>query len=189
MPFDGRRDADQRLQQRRLAGAVAAEQRDDLVLVQREADIVEDVALAVEGVDVVERQQRVDARRRSRAACAATARRAGADIDLLHLGAGARVLDRAVEQHPAFVHDRDVVGELEHPVDVVLDQQHRQVGRDALDDGADALALGRGEPGERLVEQQHARRGGERQRPCRAGAGRHRTAMPASAFSMPARPR
>ena len=55
-----------------------------------------------------------------------------------------------------------MVGELEHPVDVVLDQQHRQIRRDALDDGADALALGGGETGQRLVEQQHARRGGER---------------------------
>ncbi len=55
-----------------------------------------------------------------------------------------------------------MIGELEHPVDVVLDQQHRQIRRDALDDGADALALRRGKTGQRLVEQQHARRGGER---------------------------
>ena len=55
-----------------------------------------------------------------------------------------------------------MVGELEHPVDIVLDQQHRQVGRDALDDGADALALGGGETRQRLVEQQHARRGRKR---------------------------
>ena len=48
----GRRDTDHRLQQRRLAGAVAAEQRDDLVLVQREGDVVEDVALAVERIDI-----------------------------------------------------------------------------------------------------------------------------------------
>ena len=52
----------------------------------------------------------------------------------------------------------------EDAVDVVLDQQHRHVGRDRLDQVADALALGRGEAGERLVEQQHARLGRERQR-------------------------
>ena len=46
--------------------------------------------------------------------------------------------------------------EREDAVDVVLDQQHRQVGRDALDELTDALALGRGQPGQRLVEQQHA---------------------------------
>ena len=51
-PFDGRRDPDQRLQQRRLAGAVAAEQRDDLVVMQREVDIVENMALAVERIDI-----------------------------------------------------------------------------------------------------------------------------------------
>ncbi len=44
-------DADDRLQQRRLAGAVAAEQRDDLVLVHLERRLHHDVALAVERVD------------------------------------------------------------------------------------------------------------------------------------------
>ena len=46
----------------------------------------------------------------------------------------ARVLDGAVDQHAALVHHRDAVGELEHAVDVVLDEQHRDLGRDALDE-------------------------------------------------------
>ena len=87
---------------------------------------------------------------------------AGTDIDFLHLRTGARVLDRAVKQHPAFIHDRDMIGKLKHPVDVMFDQQHRQVRRDALDDGADALTFRGGEPCERLVKQQYPRRGGER---------------------------
>ena len=45
----------------------------------------------------------------------------------------------------------------------MLDQQHRNVGRDLLDQAADALALGGGKAGERLIEQQHARLGCERQ--------------------------
>jgi hypothetical protein len=50
-----RRDTNQRLQQRRLAGAVAPQQGDDLVLMQREADIVEDVAFAVKRIDMISR--------------------------------------------------------------------------------------------------------------------------------------
>jgi hypothetical protein len=91
---------------------------------QGKIHIVENVALAVKRVDMRCGQQRVDA-----GGGLARARgdfgRAGADIDRLHLRARAGVLDRAVEQYPAFIHDRDLIGELEHPVDVVLDQQHR----------------------------------------------------------------
>ena len=79
-----RGDPDQRLEQCRLAGAVAAEQCDDLVLVHVERDVVEDVALAVEGVDLVDAEQR---RRRRRGARLGRQRGgAGADIDLAHLG-------------------------------------------------------------------------------------------------------
>jgi len=52
---------------------------------------------------------------------------------LAHLGVAARLLDRAIDQHLAFVHDRDMVGDLEHQIDVVLDEQHRDLGGDALD--------------------------------------------------------
>ena len=45
----------------------------------------------------------------------------------------------------------------------MLDEEHRHVRRDALDDVADALALGGGEPGERLVEQQQPRLRRERE--------------------------
>ncbi|OIQ72856.1 hypothetical protein GALL_455120 [mine drainage metagenome] len=55
-----------------------------------------------------------------------------------------------------------MVGKLKHPVDVVLDQEYRQVCRDTLDDGADPLAFCCGEARERLVQQQHARRGRKR---------------------------
>ena len=158
----GRGDADQRFEQRRLAGAVAAEQRDDLVRFQVEGDIVEDVALAVEGVDVVDLKQHVAAGR-GFARLRGDMRRAGADIDVLHFLRGARILDRAVDQHLAVIHHRDMVGQAEHAVDVVLDQQHRQFARQMLDQRADALALGGGEAGERLVEQQNARLDRERE--------------------------
>ena len=128
---------------------------------QREIDIVENVALAVEGVDIVDRQQRVDTGggfSRARGNLGG----AGTDIDFLHPCTGSSFVDGAVEQDPAFVHDRDMIRQLKHPVDVVLDQQHWQIRRDALDNGTDPLALRRGKPRQRFVQQQHARCGGER---------------------------
>ena len=44
----------------------------------------------------------------------------------------------------------------------MLDQQHWQIRRDALDNGTDPLALRRGKPRQRFVQQQHAWCGGER---------------------------
>ena len=46
----------ERLQQRRFAGAVAAEQRDDLAFADVERGVMQDVALAIEGVDALEAQ-------------------------------------------------------------------------------------------------------------------------------------
>ncbi len=157
-------DADDRLQQRRLAGAVASKQRDDLVFVHGERCVAHDVALAVERVDVAQCQELRRARPLGMAARLGRERGdAGADVDLLHRLALPRVRGGAVDQHAPVVHHRHAIGQREHPVDVVLDQQHRDVRRDALDQVRDALAFGRREPGERFVEQQHARAGRERQ--------------------------
>ena len=87
---------------------------------------------------------------------------AGAGIDLLHPAVGAHGIGRAGHQHFALVHHGDGVREAEHAVDVVLDDQHRNIGGDVLDQVRDALALGGGKSGQRLVEQQHLRLGAER---------------------------
>ena len=89
--------------------------------------------------------------------------RARADVDLLDAFGRSGLLDRAIQQDAALVHDGHVVGEAEYAVDVVLDEQDGNVRGELLDEGADALALGGGEAGKRLVEQQQARLGGERQ--------------------------
>ena len=52
---------------------------------------------------------------------------------------------------------RDALGEREGDVHVVLDQQHRDVGREAFDHGDHRRRLGGREPGGRFVEQQGAR--------------------------------
>ena len=87
---------------------------------------------------------------------------AGAGIDLLHAAVGAHGLGRAGHQHLALVHHGDGVREAEHAVDVVLDDQDRNVGGDVLDEVRHALALGGGKARQRLVQQQHLRLGAER---------------------------
>ena len=120
------------------------------------------MALAVEGVDPVENEQRLGL------GCgwsglAGKRVAARADIDLLHLGRGTGLFDGAVDQDLAVVHHGDRVGKLEHAVDIVLNQQDRNVRRDLLDQTADALAFGGGQPRERLIEQENTRLGCKRQ--------------------------
>ena len=55
-------------------------------------------------------------------------------------------------------------GEVEDEVHVVLDQQHRHLGRQGVDDVEDLLSFAFGHAGHRLVEQQHPRPAGERHR-------------------------
>ena len=81
----------------------------------------------------------------------------------MHGAAPTRVVCRAVHEHDAFIHHCYSIGQREDAIDVVLDQQDRNVGRNALDEPCDALALRRSQPRQRLVEQQYARRTRQRQ--------------------------
>ena len=120
-------DADQRLEQGRLARTIAAEQRHDFVVVQLETHVAQDVALAVERVHALDAQQHAGLRRAG-ALDRGQRVRAGADVDRLHLRRIARIGDAAADQHFAVVHHGHGVGERKDAVDVVFDQQHRQVG-------------------------------------------------------------
>ena len=122
---------------------------------------MQDVALAVVGVDALDLQDR-RAWRRGLGRCADQRLAAGAEIDPLDLRIAAHRFGRAVDQDLAVAHHRDLVGEGEDAVDVVLDQDHRHLGGEAPDQAHDALALGGGEAGERLVEQQDPGLGGQR---------------------------
>src|SRR6185295_5076403 len=65
--------------------------------------------------------------------------------------------------HPPVDHHRDAVGEAEHRVHVVLDEQHRDAGADALDQLDHAPRLLRAHAGHRLVEQHQLRLRRERE--------------------------
>ena len=65
----------------------------------------------------------------------------------------------AGRDHRAVDHHRDAVGDAEHRVHVVLDQQDRVRGLEAREQPQHALGLLGAHAGQRLVEQQHARPG------------------------------
>ena len=85
-----------------------------------------------------------------------------AEIGLAHLGVGADRVRRAGGDDAAIDQHRDAVGEREHRLHVVLDQQDGQLALE-LAQRPTMRAISSGPmPGHRLVEQQHARLGGER---------------------------
>src|SRR5262249_23337764 len=87
----------QRLEQGRLAGAVTTQERDDLALAHVERRVMENVALAVEGVHLVETQDAFSSA--SRRATPDRQRPAGASVDLLHAALAADLFGRASHQH------------------------------------------------------------------------------------------
>ena len=87
---------------------------------------------------------------------------AGAGVDLLHLAVGAHGVGRAGHQHLALVHHGDGVGEAEHAVDIVLDDQDRNIGGDVLDEVRTRSRSAAAKARQRLVQQQHLRLGAER---------------------------
>ena len=68
----------------------------------------------------------------------------------------------AVGDQAALVQHGDAIGQRQHAVDVVFDQQHRVGVGQLADQRADHFAVGFGEPGQRFVQQQQLCVGGER---------------------------
>ena len=64
---------------------------------------------------------------------------------------------RALDDHLAVVQHGDALGKAQRRVHIVLDHHDGHVARDRGEQRADGLALGLGQSGERLVEQQHFR--------------------------------
>jgi hypothetical protein len=82
----------------------------------------------------------------------------------LHAGIGAHLRGRAAGDHLPVDHHGELVGQREHRVHVVLDQQDAVVFLDGQQQGDHALGFGHAHAGQRLVEQQHLRLGGQRHR-------------------------
>src|SRR5438093_1424989 len=89
---------------------------------------------------------------------------AAAKVDLSDLGVALNDLGRAIEHDLAPVQHGHLVGQVHHHAHVVLDQDDRHGAWDVGDQLRHALALGRSKAGRWLVEQQHARTAGHRER-------------------------
>ena len=123
--FAGARVAEHRHHQRRFAGAVGADQRDDLAFVDVDIDAFEGDDAAVIGFDAAQREQRFAVARSQ------SDLRAGlldffvgdAEIGGDYLGVVADILRSAVGDFHAVVEHDDMVGNLHHHAHVVLDEQ------------------------------------------------------------------
>src|SRR5882724_5141763 len=87
-----------------------------------------------------------------------------AEVDLAHQRVRPHVLARAVGDHAPVVEPGDMPDDLEADVHVVLDDEHRHRGVQALDEARHHLRLGGGEAGGGLVEEEDAWAAGERER-------------------------
>ena len=132
-------EAGDRPQERRLARAVGAEHRGDARLRDVDRDVVERDHRAVG------RPQRLNAQHRPRPQVGVE--HAWVDLDVGRLARG---------QAAAEVEHDDAVADRHHQVHVVLDQQHRRLGRERPDAGAELGHVVLVEAARRLVEQQQA---------------------------------
>src|ERR687887_255622 len=100
----------------------------------------------------------------SSSASSASAMARSAEIDLAHAYIGGDFLRRALYENAPADHHDDAMRKAEHDVHVVLDEEHRDVLRQIGDDGEQLGALALRHSRRRLVEQEHFRPGGERER-------------------------
>ena len=152
-------DAHDRLQRRRLAGAVAAQQRHQLAAADLEAHAVQDVRFAVPGLQAVDLEQ-----------CSQRMTRPDIGFDhggiLRHRAYGPSA---STSPRASTVMVSREVGDHGH---VVLDHQHGAVAGDGADQRGDALDVLLPQARHRLVQQHHLgierQRGGDLQRPLAA---------------------
>src|SRR5438132_3114537 len=86
------------------------------------------------------------------------------EIHLTHARIAADLVGRAFDQDAPADHHDDAAGEAEHHVHVVLDEEHGELVREIRDHGEELGAFALWHARGRLIQQQHARAGGERER-------------------------
>src|SRR5207249_3990110 len=80
---------------------------------------------------------------------------ADSEIGFAHTGVGRHRIVVAFRQDPPARQHRDPVGEIGNHAEIVLDHQHGAIGRNPLDQGADAPDVLVAHPRHRLIEQHH----------------------------------
>ena len=143
-------DAGDGREERGLAGAVRADDADDLAFVDLQVDFADG------GDGAVAHDESGDGeKRRARASL----QRVGAEIGAANAGIGADFRRCAGCDRPAAVEDVDALAEVHHQGHVVLDHQDAAIvfGPDVDDEVAQLVRFGRREAGRRFVEQKEAR--------------------------------
>ena len=84
-------------------------------------------------------------------------RRSRSRINFLHALIRPHFIGRSGHQYFALVHHGYALRESEHAIDVMFDNQNRNIGGYIFHKIGYAFALGRGEPRERFVEQENLR--------------------------------
>ena len=152
-----RQHADDAFHRRRLAHAVATEQRDALARLGGERHAEQHLARAVVRGQVGDFERA--------ASPGPTARPRSWSPGTRRALRGWRGSPRVAARDDAAVHQhRDAVGELEHRVHVVLDQQDAVAALERCEQRDQALRFGEAHARHRLVEQQQLRLRGERHR-------------------------
>ncbi len=154
-----------RVQHRRLARAVGADERDDLAVIDGQRDATQGLDVAVVGVQVGDLEQRHVRPCPAPARGAAALTRAGAlaqvglDDPLVALDLRRRALGDAL----AVVEDRDALGDAHDHAHGMLDEQDGDAAlvTEAADEGRRLGRLGGVHAGRRLIEQQDARSRGQ----------------------------
>ncbi len=136
-------------------------------MLELEVDALQRVAAAVKDVEAADFQEIGRAalsHEPPRALVMAAGDMTAAQIQFLHLGIGLDLVRRAFLEDAAVVHHRHALDDAQRDVHVVLDDDVADMGGKRGQDGDEIAALGRRQARRRLVEQNEARRAGERQR-------------------------
>ena len=159
----GRDQPEDALDGGRLPSPVPAEEADGLARPDLERQPPQNLGVAVEGVDPLDREEDGPGRERTRHARAPRWRGPEASqIRLADLGVVPDRRRRTLRDDPAPVEHRDVVREGEDEVHVVLDHDDREARGELLDQLAERLHRPHPEPARRLVEEEQLRLPGQR---------------------------
>ena len=88
---------------------------------------------------------------------------AASEVEFLHLGIGLDLVRLAFLEDAAVVHHRHGLGHPQRDIHVVFDDDEADMGRQIGQDRDEVAPFGRRQTRGRLVEQDEARRAGERQ--------------------------
>ena len=148
-------DPHDRFQGRRLSRSVPPEEGHDLALPHIEIDPVKNMRFVVPGLQALDAEHSLPARRRGRSAGRLS--HAPPEIGLFHLLVLGHLAIVALRQHAPTGQYSDAIREVSHDLEIVLDHQDGAVLGHAADEIGGAIDVLVAHARHRLVKQQHLR--------------------------------